>query len=315
MPATRSPVDILHASGASFSVREHAPIIGHASAERELGLPADQMVKTMVFRAGPSTILVALPARGRVHYGLLARAVGVPRSTLRRAEPDDLSRIGMMPGGASPVCEADGVITVFDVSVLDMRTVYCGSGRADQTVEIEAKALIELVRPVIAAVVAGDAGGSDGASGGANGWRGEIRQAGAGDADSVAALAAELAMSFEFSEEGFRASYPALLASEGACLLLAVNGHENLGYLLGFRHLTFYANGPVGWVEEIVVRHQDRGQGIGRLLMSAFEQWAAGQGCALVALATRRAGPFYRALGYEESATYFRKVLGDQVRS
>ena len=34
--------------------------------------------------------------------------------------------------------------------------------------------------------------------------------------------------------------------------------------------------------------------------------------CALVALATRRAAPFYRAAGYEESATYFRKVLPGQ---
>jgi hypothetical protein len=31
--------------------------------------------------------------------------------------------------------------------------------------------------------------------------------------------------------------------------------------------------------------------------MSAFEQWAAARGCALVALATRRAASFYRALG------------------
>jgi GNAT superfamily N-acetyltransferase len=67
----------------------------------------------------------------------------------------------------------------------------------------------------------------------------------------------------------------------------------------------------VGWVEEIVVRGHDRGQGIGGALMSAFEHWAAAQGCALVALATRRAAPFYRALGYAESATYFRKVLAD----
>jgi len=88
-----------------------------------------------------------------------------------------------------------------------------------------------------------------------------------------------------------------------------LDGRENLGYLLGFRHLTFYANGPVGWVEEVVVRRQARGLGIGRLLMSAFEQWAAEHGCALVALATRRAAPFYNALGYEESATYFRKLL------
>jgi hypothetical protein len=41
--------------------------------------------------------------------------------------------------------------------------------------------------------------------------------------------------------------------------------------------------------------------------------WAAVRDCALVALATRRAAPFYRALGYEESAVYFRKILGDQA--
>ena len=140
-------------------------------------------------------------------------------------------------------------------------------------------------------------------------WRGEIRQAELGDADDVARLAAELALSFEFSAARFRENYPVLLAADGACLLLAVSGRESIGYLLGFRHLTFYANGPVGWVEEVVVRDQDRGQGIGRVLMDAFERWATAQGCALVALATRRAAPFYLALGYEESATYFRKVL------
>jgi GNAT superfamily N-acetyltransferase len=141
------------------------------------------------------------------------------------------------------------------------------------------------------------------------GWQGHIRQAGAGDVDEVAGLAAALTMSFEFSAARFRENYSSLLRDDGACLLLAVAGRESVGYLLGFRHLTFYANGPVGWVEEIVVRDQERGQGVGRILMSAFEQWAADQGCVLVALATRRAAPFYRALEYEESAAYFRKVL------
>jgi GNAT superfamily N-acetyltransferase len=146
------------------------------------------------------------------------------------------------------------------------------------------------------------------------GWQGHIRQAGAGDVDEVAGLAAALTMSFEFSAAKFRENYQSLLRDDGACLLLAAAGQQSVGYLLGFRHLTFYANGPVGWVEEIVVRDQERGQGIGRILMSAFEQWAAHQGCALVALATRRAAPFYRALGYEESAAYFRKVLiGPQI--
>jgi hypothetical protein len=43
--------------------------------------------------------------------------------------------------------------------------------------------------------------------------------------------------------------------------------------------------------------------------MEAFESWAKSRGAALVALATRRAAPFYLALGYEESASYFRKLL------
>ena len=137
----------------------------------------------------------------------------------------------------------------------------------------------------------------------------QIRRAHAGDADAVAGLAAELAQSFAPSRTQFRRNYPALLTDGHACLLLAVQGHQQLGYLLGFQHLTFYANGPVAWAEEVYVRRQDRGRGVGRALMTAFEQWADAQGCVLIALATRRAAPFYRALGYEESATYFRKVL------
>lgn len=141
----------------------------------------------------------------------------------------------------------------------------------------------------------------------------QIRRAGTGDAGAVADLAGELAQSFTLSRNRFYLNYPALLGADDACLLLAVDGQERLGYLLGFRHLTFYANGPVAWVEEVLVRRHDRGRGVGRALMRAFEHWAARQGCALIALATRRAAPFYRALGYEESAVYFRKLLDNEA--
>jgi GNAT superfamily N-acetyltransferase len=143
-------------------------------------------------------------------------------------------------------------------------------------------------------------------------WRGEIRRATTEDAETVAYLAKELAQSFTFDVDKFRAIYPVLLAraaTDDACLLVAVDGGEQLGYLLGFQHASFFANGPVAQVEEILVRGSHQGQGIGKALMDEFERWAAVLGCTLVALATRRAAPFYQALGYEESATYFRKVL------
>jgi GNAT superfamily N-acetyltransferase len=144
---------------------------------------------------------------------------------------------------------------------------------------------------------------------GVNGAHPQIRPADRADAAAVAALAGELAMSFTFAGPAFGASFPALLADPQACLLVAAGGDGPVGYLLGFRHLTFYANGPVGWVEEILVRGEYRRSGAGRELMAAFEEWAREHGCALVALATRRAAPFYRALGYEESAVYHRKML------
>jgi GNAT superfamily N-acetyltransferase len=142
----------------------------------------------------------------------------------------------------------------------------------------------------------------------------QIRPATAGDMGAVAGLAAELAQSFTLSRARFEAHYPELLAAGHACLLVASAAPQDdcLGYLLGFDHLTFYANGRVAWVEELVVRNDHRGQGIGRALMNAFEAWARNRGCALVALATRRAAPFYQALGYQESAAYLRKLLDDQ---
>ncbi len=142
-----------------------------------------------------------------------------------------------------------------------------------------------------------------------------IRSATAADAGTVARLAAELAQSFPFSRAAFDRSYPAVLAAEDACLLLATDRHTDpaaaVGYLLGFEHPAFFANGPVAWVEEVLVRPEYRRHGAGGALMSAFEQHAVDRGCRLVALATRRAAAFYRALGYQESAAYFRKVLGD----
>jgi GNAT superfamily N-acetyltransferase len=136
-----------------------------------------------------------------------------------------------------------------------------------------------------------------------------IRAAAPQDADAVLGLATAFATSFEIHPAAFGPAFSALLADTDAHLLVAEQDAQVVGYLLGFVHATFYANGQVAWVEEIAVDESCRRQGIGRLLMRQFEQWAAAHNARLVALATRRAASFYQSLGYTESASYFRKLL------
>ena len=136
-----------------------------------------------------------------------------------------------------------------------------------------------------------------------------IRPAGEADRDGLAELAATLATSYPPSRSAFDATFDAVLVDDRAALLVAESTVDILGYVLGSYHPTFYANGPVAVVEEILVREHCRGQGVGRALMSDFEEWAAGRGCRLVTLATRRAAPFYLALGYTETAASLRRAL------
>jgi GNAT superfamily N-acetyltransferase len=136
-----------------------------------------------------------------------------------------------------------------------------------------------------------------------------IRRATAADMPQVFELARQFATSFQPERTAFAASFRHLITQDDALLLVIAEGGEVLGYLLAFDHYALFANGRAAWVEEIVVREDRRGRGHGRALMAQFEQWAKGRGATLAALATRRAAGFYRSLGYEESATYFRKLL------
>ena len=136
-----------------------------------------------------------------------------------------------------------------------------------------------------------------------------VRPAQPKDSDTVFALAREFASSFRVDEEAFRTSFVALMAEPNAHLLIAQIEEDVLGYVLAFSHQTFYANGPVAWVEELMVDANHRRQGIGQALMQSVEVWATERNCKLLALATRRAAPFYEARGYQASAAYFRKLL------
>ncbi len=136
-----------------------------------------------------------------------------------------------------------------------------------------------------------------------------VRRARADDAGAVWPLVIDFATSYVPERDAFDVSFALLLADPHALVLVAQAREDVVGYLVAHRHATLFANAPVAWVEEVMVDDAARRRGTGRLLMEAAEEWAAAAGAAYVALATRRAAPFYTALGYDESAAFFRKVL------
>jgi GNAT superfamily N-acetyltransferase len=136
-----------------------------------------------------------------------------------------------------------------------------------------------------------------------------IRPAEMGDINEVYSLAADFATSFDVDRAAFNKTFGESLSAPNSYVAVAETQNRVGGYVLGFSHPAFYANGHVAWVEEIAVEESFRRQGVGRMLMSAFEEWATSRGARLVALATRRAASFYKEIGYEESALYFRKIM------
>ena len=136
-----------------------------------------------------------------------------------------------------------------------------------------------------------------------------IRRATEADADALFLLVKDFAVTFVPERSAFENSLREILADADANLSVAVLEGQVVGYCLGFDHYAFYANGRTSLVEEIMVREDLREHGVGRQLIGCFEQWSVSRGSKLVGLFTRRAAPFYEAIGYESSGTFFRRLL------
>lgn len=136
-----------------------------------------------------------------------------------------------------------------------------------------------------------------------------VREATRDDADAVWPLTQAFATSFAPERDAFDEAFAHLVVRDDTLVAVAATTSGVVGYVLAIAHPTLFANGPVVWVEEVMVRHDERRSGVGRALMDAVETWARESGAAYVSLATRRASDFYLALGYEESATFFRKLV------
>ena len=87
-----------------------------------------------------------------------------------------------------------------------------------------------------------------------------IRKASSEDSGQVFSLVKDFATSFKPERSAFGKSFNHLIFDESALVNVCVFEGEIVAYSLAFDHYTFYANGRVTWVEEVMVREELRGK-------------------------------------------------------
>jgi len=88
-----------------------------------------------------------LRARDRLDYAAAASIAGVRRADLRLADAATIdAAIGWQPGGYAPFAVRPEMRVVFDERVRDMTTIFCGTGRADLTLEIATEVLFAIAK-------------------------------------------------------------------------------------------------------------------------------------------------------------------------
>lgn len=145
-----------------------------------------------------------------------------------------------------------------------------------------------------------------------------VRPAAAGDLDAWAAMRWRL-WPEDATPTSHRLEAEEWLTGEDCCAFVA----EIDDALVGFAEAAIrydYVNGcdtsPVAFGEGAWVEADRRGQGIGRALLAAVEQWARARGCSELAsdalLDNTASHAFHRAAGFEETerVVFFRKPLG-----
>lgn len=120
-------------------------------AAEALGVPAEQVLKTLLAETGGGLVVGVVPVTGQLDLKALARAVGAGKAQM--ADPAAAERAtGYVVGGISPVGQKRALPTVVDESALLHRTVYVSGGRRGLDLGLDPADLVRVTGAVTARI-------------------------------------------------------------------------------------------------------------------------------------------------------------------
>ena len=152
-PAVRT----LEAAGVEFSVHEYdrgddLKDFGREAAEA-LGLPYDQVFKTLVVEGEHGLVVAVIPVSCKLSMKLVAAALGLKRVAM--ADPAAAERSsGYVVGGISPLGQRKVLPTVIDETVELFDQVYVSGGKRGMDIAVRPGDLVAILTAVVAPITA-----------------------------------------------------------------------------------------------------------------------------------------------------------------
>ncbi len=148
-------VDLLSQNGVKFKIHEHEAVRTIKDAERIAPTLVAGLLKTVVFKVKDSfRVLAAVRCQDRIEYPKLAAALNVNRRQINSLSPEEIqAELGYEVGGVGPIPVRSDVRAIFDSSLRNAGTIYCGSGRNTLTLELEFTDLLRVTRGEIHPII------------------------------------------------------------------------------------------------------------------------------------------------------------------
>jgi Cys-tRNA(Pro)/Cys-tRNA(Cys) deacylase len=124
-----------------------------ASAAAAIGVPEEQILKTLLFVGEDERYVVAI-ANGtrKIARSLLAEASGIARP--RAADPGAVLAVtGFPAGGVSPIALAAGIPVIVDEAVPPLPVVYGGGGAEHLLLRLDPADIVRLNGATVASIV------------------------------------------------------------------------------------------------------------------------------------------------------------------
>ncbi|MFV0477314.1 MAG: Cys-tRNA(Pro) deacylase [Parahaliea sp.] len=143
-------VDVVRRAKIPFTLHQynHDPTVASYGEEAadSLGLPREQVFKTLVVDIGGNNLVVAIvPVSSSLNLKKLARAAGVKRAKMAVATAVERSS-GYVLGGVSPLGQKRKLPTFVDSSAKKLLCVYVSAGRRGLEIALAPTDLLTLTR-------------------------------------------------------------------------------------------------------------------------------------------------------------------------